>query len=102
MSPYGAVRCVLTRGGGGGGGGYYAESAGSISFVHASSGRHSGVVDDPVVPGHDTAVLGNFFYRRFGEDGTTFEVSGTSIWRRITDERRPHFNRCLFKDDFTV
>lgn len=56
MSPYGAVRGVLAYERGA----YYAEKAGSISFVHASRGCHSGVVNDPVIIEHDAAVLGNF------------------------------------------
>ena len=51
MSPFGAVRGVLMRGRGGG----------SISFVHDSRKSHSGVVADPLILGHDAAVLGTFF-----------------------------------------
>ena len=51
----GCTRCAYKRGA------QYAENAGSISFVHASRGCQSGVADDPVILGHDAAVLGNCF-----------------------------------------
>lgn len=43
------------------GGGDRAENAGSISFVRASRGCHSVVVDGPVILGHDDDALGTFF-----------------------------------------